>query len=78
VDLLILDDMMPNMSGSELCARLKGDPATAHLPIIMHSAGLKIHDKAHIQRIGADGVMAKPCQPRDVVETVSRFLRAKV
>jgi CheY-like chemotaxis protein len=78
VDLLILDDMMPQMSGSELCVQLKNDPATAHLPVVMHSAGLKIHDKAHIQRIGADAVLPKPSQPRDIIEMVGRFLGAKV
>ncbi len=78
VDLLILDDMMPQMSGSELCSQLKGDPKTAHLPVIMHSAGLKIHDKAHIQRIGADAVLPKPSQPRDIIEMVGRFLGASV
>jgi CheY-like chemotaxis protein len=46
--------------------------------LIMHSAGLKIHDKAHIQRIGADAVLPKPSQPRDIVEMVKRFVGATV
>jgi DNA-binding response OmpR family regulator len=78
VDLLILDDMMPQMSGSDLCMQLKSNPSTAHLPIIMHSAGLKVHDKAHIQRIGADAVLTKPSQPREIIEMVGHFLGAKV
>jgi two-component system phosphate regulon response regulator PhoB len=78
VDLIILDDMMPEMSGSDLCAQLKADPAYQHIPIVMHSAGLKIHDKTHIQRIGADGVLPKPSQPRDIVEMVKRFVSATV
>ncbi|MDZ4766360.1 MAG: response regulator [Chloroflexota bacterium] len=73
-DLIILDDMMPGMSGSELCIQLKNDPLYRQIPIIMHSAGLKIHDKSHVQRIGADGVLPKPSQPRDIVEAVKRFL----
>lgn len=73
-DLIILDDMMPGMSGSDLCVQLKSDPTYHQIPIIMHSAGLKIHDKSHVQRIGADAVLSKPSQPRDIVETVKRFL----
>lgn len=78
IDLIILDDMMPEMSGSDLCVHLKADPAYQHIPIVMHSAGLKIHDKTHIQRIGADGVLPKPSQPRDIVEMVKRFVSATV
>jgi two-component system phosphate regulon response regulator PhoB len=77
-DLIILDDMMPGMSGSELCSQLKNDPSYSHIPIIMHSAGLKIHDKSHVQRIGADAVLPKPSQPRDIVETVRRFVNVSV
>jgi DNA-binding response OmpR family regulator len=73
-DLIILDDMMPGMSGSDLCLQLKNDPIYRQIPIIMHSAGLKIHDKSHVQRIGADAVLPKPSQPRDIVEAVKRFL----
>jgi two-component system phosphate regulon response regulator PhoB len=78
VDLIILDDMMPEMSGSDLCMQLKADPIYQHIPIVMHSAGLKIHDKTHIQRIGADGILPKPSQPRDIVEMVKRFVSATV
>ncbi|PJF25611.1 MAG: hypothetical protein CUN53_11900 [Phototrophicales bacterium] len=78
IDLIILDDMMPGMSGSDLCVQLKADPAYQHIPIVMHSAGLKIHDKTHIQRIGADSVLPKPSQPRDIVEMVKRFVSATV
>ncbi len=78
VDLIILDDMMPEMSGSDLCAQLKADPTYQHIPIVMHSAGLKIYDKAHIQRIGADAVLPKPSQPKDIIEMVKRFVSAPV
>lgn len=78
IALIILDDMMPEMSGSDLCMQLKADPAYKHIPIIMHSAGLKIHDKAHMQKIGADAALPKPSQPKDIVEMVKRFVSAKV
>ncbi|NDJ60623.1 MAG: response regulator transcription factor [Chloroflexi bacterium] len=78
VDLIILDDMMPGLSGSEMCAKVKSDPLTQHIPVIMHSAGLKIHDKTHIEQIGADAVLVKPCPPRDVVEMVTKFMNAGV
>jgi CheY-like chemotaxis protein len=77
-DLIILDDMMPGMSGSELCAHLKSDPLLRQIPVIMHSAGFKIHDKAHIQQIGADAALPKPSQPREIIELIGRFIGVTV
>lgn len=72
-DVLILDDMMPGMTGSELCVSLKADSRYRHIPVIMHSANSKFHDKSYIATIGADDVLLKPCSPRDIVNVISRF-----
>jgi CheY-like chemotaxis protein len=73
-DLVILDDMMPGMSGSELCALLKADPVYQRMPIIMHSANSKLHNRQFVASIGADDVLLKPCSPRDIINAVSRFV----
>lgn len=72
-DLIILDDMMPGMSGSELCVQLKADERYRSVPIIMHSANSKLHNKAFVESINADGVLLKPCSPRDILAVVSQF-----
>jgi len=77
-DLIILDDMMPGMSGSDLCLQIKSDPVLRHIPILMHSANPKLHNKAFVESIGADGVLLKPTTPRDVTTAVASILQAKV
>lgn len=77
-NLVILDDMMPGMSGSELCVNMKADPALRHIPIVMHSANAKLHNKAFVESLGADGVLLKPCSPRDVISAVAQYLQVNV
>jgi CheY-like chemotaxis protein len=78
IDLIILDDMMPGMSGSDLCLQIKSDPLLRHIPVLMHSANPKLHNKAFVESIGADGVLLKPTTPRDVTAAVSSILQANV
>jgi two-component system, OmpR family, phosphate regulon response regulator PhoB len=74
--LIILDDMMPGMSGSELCTQLKATEHLRHIPVLMHSANPKLHNPSFVESIGADGVLMKPCSPRDIVAAVGQFLQA--
>ncbi len=74
-DLILLDDMMPGMSGGELCRMLKADDRYRRLPVIMHSANSKLNDPAYVRSIGADGVLLKPCPPYDVLAVVSSYLQ---
>lgn len=78
IDLIILDDMMPGMSGSDLCLQIKSDPLLRHIPVLMHSANPKLHNRAFVESIGADGVLLKPTTPRDVMAAVSNVLQANV
>lgn len=73
-DLIILDDMMPGMSGSDLCLQMKSDPLLQRIPIIMHSANPKLHNRAYVESIGANGVLLKPTNPRDVTAAVAAML----
>jgi len=74
-ELIILDDMMPGMSGSELCVQLKRDRRTAAVPVLMHSANTRLGDPAYVASLGAEGVLMKPSSPRELVAVVNQFLQ---
>ncbi|HVT61788.1 MAG TPA: response regulator [Thermoanaerobaculia bacterium] len=59
-DLLVLDVMLPDMSGVEVCQQIRGNPETADLPIIMLSARALTTDKVKGLRSGADEYVTKP------------------
>ena len=64
--LVLLDIMMPKMKGRDVCARLKADPRTAHIPVIFLTAlGLPDHIKAGLDS-GAEDYLIKPCDPREL------------
>lgn len=73
-DIVILDDMMPGMTGGQVCQRLKADPDYQNIPIVMHSAGPKVRNPAYIQEIGADGVLVKPAIPSEIIDTINQYL----
>lgn len=75
-DCVILDDMMPGMSGSELCRLMKSDARLALVPVLMHTANLKWDDPHYVKESGADGVLIKPCSPREIIDVVARFTNA--
>lgn len=75
-DAILLDDMMPGTSGTQICRRLKADPDTRGILIIMYSAGPDIMNRAMIEAIGADMAIRKPSVPRDLVAAVDRLLTA--
>jgi signal transduction histidine kinase/DNA-binding response OmpR family regulator len=74
VDLLTTDAMMPRLSGTELLARLKGDPARAGLPVLMLTARA---DDAHRQTaltVGVDDYLTKPFVPAELLARVQALL----
>lgn len=73
-DLIVLDVMMPRMDGLEAAARLKQDPATAGIPIIMLSAKAQDADVKAGRATGADEYMTKPFDPLDLLERVAGLL----
>lgn len=74
-DIILLDDMMPGMYGSEMCQILKADPKWRHIPIIMHTAGARLKTQEQVDAIGADAVVFKPAKPQELVDTISRLLK---
>jgi two-component system, OmpR family, alkaline phosphatase synthesis response regulator PhoP len=73
--LVILDLMMPGMSGLEVCRTLRGQDETAKLPILMLTAKAAEADRVLGLELGADDYLAKPFSPRELVARVRAILR---
>ncbi|MDE1169991.1 MAG: response regulator transcription factor [Verrucomicrobium sp.] len=74
-DLIILDLMLPGMSGLDLCRLFKKEEATAAIPIIMLTAKAEEVDRVVGLELGADDYVAKPFSPRELVLRVQSVLR---
>lgn len=74
-DLVLLDWMLPDGTGVEFARRLKKDPATAHLPIIMLTARGEEEDKIRGLESGADDYITKPFSPRELIARIKAVLR---
>lgn len=74
-DLVMLDLMLPRMSGLELCRRLRANPETARLPVIVVTAKSAEVDRVLGLEMGADDYVVKPFSPREVVARVKALLR---
>jgi DNA-binding response OmpR family regulator len=74
-DLVVLDLMLPDMNGFEVCKALRGRGATAHVPVIMLTARDDEVDKVVGLEIGADDYVTKPFSPRELVARVGAVLR---
>ncbi|MEM7648383.1 MAG: response regulator [Cyanobacteria bacterium P01_A01_bin.70] len=75
-DLVVLDIVMPRMNGYEVCRRLKADPITQHVPVILCSSKGEEFDRYWGMKQGADAYIAKPFQPTELIGTVKQLLRA--
>jgi two-component system alkaline phosphatase synthesis response regulator PhoP len=76
-DLVILDVMLPGIDGFEICHRLRSEPDTAPLPILMLSAKAQEIDKDTGLKVGADDYLAKPADPSEIVSRVENLLASK-
>lgn len=74
-DLIILDLMLPQMSGLEVCRILKGDATTSHIPILMLTAKAEEVDRIVGLEFGADDYVTKPFSPREVMLRIRAILR---
>lgn len=80
-DLIILDVMMPEMDGYEVCAKLKADPACSRIPILLLTAvGNAIPSSKYTKEMGmkteADDYIPKPVEPLELVERVEVLFRS--
>jgi DNA-binding response OmpR family regulator len=73
--LVLLDLMLPGIDGFEVCRRLRGDPSTRSVPIIMLTARVEEVDRVLGLELGADDYVTKPFSPRELVARVRAVLR---
>jgi len=74
-DVLVLDLMLPQVDGLEICRVVRGNPATAALPVIMLTARAEESDRIVGLEIGADDYLAKPFSPNELVARVRALVR---
>lgn len=73
-DVFLLDVVMPGTNGVELTRKLKADPQTAHLPVLIVSASAQQRDFEVARAARADGYLTKPFDPDELVSEVERLL----
>ena len=78
IDLVLLDVMMPEMDGFEVCARLKGSARTGHLPIVMVTALDQPEDRVRGLEAGADDFLTKPVSDIALITRVKSLVRLKL
>lgn len=76
-DLVLLDVMMPQMDGFEVCRRLKADPRTAAIPVVMVTALSDVADRLHGLEVGADEFLTKPVNDIALFARVRSLARLK-
>jgi two-component system phosphate regulon response regulator PhoB len=74
-DLVLLDLMLPDISGTEICRRLREDQDTRAIPIVMLTARGEEIDRVHGFEVGADDYVTKPFSPRELVLRIGAVLR---
>jgi DNA-binding response OmpR family regulator len=72
-DVITLDVMMPRLSGLDTLVRLRADPRTASVPVVMVTGRAQPADIARGEEIGADAYLTKPFEPAELVDVVMRL-----
>jgi two-component system cell cycle response regulator len=78
VDVVLLDVMMPDMDGFEVGRRLKSDPATSHIPVVMITALDQVTDRVRGLEAGADDFLTKPVNDLQLMTRVKSLVRLKM
>lgn len=73
-DLIILDIMLPGMDGFEVCRRIKENPESQHIPVIMLTAKKSSQDRERGMAIGAAAYITKPFKSAKIMEIIQRLL----
>ena len=76
-DLILLDIMMPKLSGFEVCKTLKRDPATSHIMILMVTALNELGDIERAVSAGCDDFLSKPINKLELVKRVENMLKLR-
>ncbi|WP_319529036.1 PleD family two-component system response regulator [uncultured Cohaesibacter sp.] len=78
VDIVLLDVMMPGMDGFEVCRRIKANPQTMHIPVVMVTALDQVSDRVDGLRAGADDFLTKPVNDLALISRVKSLVRIKM
>lgn len=73
-DLVLLDVMLPEVDGFEVCRQIKENPLTRHIPVVLLTAKKGREDMAKGEEVQADWYITKPFKSAMVIETIQRFL----
>jgi len=76
-DLIVLDLILPNMSGFDVCRKLKSDKEYRDIPIIMLTAKFQPSDIKFGISMGADAYITKPCESHELLTKIGEFLKDK-
>jgi CheY-like chemotaxis protein len=76
-DIVLADVGMPERDGYEVAAVIKGDPALAHIPVLLLTGAFEPIDEARARAVGCDGVLVKPFEPQMVISRVRDLLAGK-
>jgi CheY-like chemotaxis protein len=73
-DIVLCDIIMPEADGYEVCQRVKSDPQTAHIPVLLLTGAFEPFDQERATRVGSDGFLAKPFEPETLITKVKDLL----
>ena len=76
-DLAILDVMLPGLDGFEVCHRLRADPRTSHLPVMMLTGKERVIDRETGEKVGANKFLSKPVELDVLLSTVESLVQSK-
>jgi CheY-like chemotaxis protein len=75
-DVIVCDVMMPGLSGLEVCRRVKADPRTADVPVILLTARDRSEDRAAGEAAGCDAYLTKPFSPLALIDRITELAAA--
>lgn len=74
-DLIVLDIVMPEMNGYDFCRRIKSEPSTENVPVVMCSSKSEEFDHYWGLKQGADAYLNKPFEPNELLTTIKQLLK---
>lgn len=76
-DLILLDLLLPEMRGEDVCRRLKSNRSLKHIPVILFTASVSNVPEL-VRRVGADDYISKPYDPKDLIKKISKYIEKDI
>ena len=76
-DIILLDVMMPGLSGYEVCQKIRQNASFHHVPVVLLTALSEVEDRIHGYNVGADIFMTKPVNYRELTALIKKFIKEK-